>query len=259
MQRRSVLWAISAYFMASGATWLAAMVWRQSDIAFAAQLAPHVVAAALIGLTLARVLDRRALAIGFAASASLLWIATQYIAFSIHGVPLRWQSIVDGSVLAHYATIAALAVPVAALCAMPRLRGRPDHPLLWLWISALLTLGMIVVPLAIVAKDRVMPAAGVILIVLGPLVAGALTQVLKPYRAIWTTGGGALVFILMLIDQSARGLGPSDGVAGPLFGMIIFVLVGALGARLGWRLFRHKDPRQPAAAALPTASTHGDV
>ena len=64
-----------------------------------------------------------------------------------------------------------------------------------------------------------------------------------------------LFFILIMLDRGLRGEAPSDGIAGPLFGMTIFLLLGVLGARIGWRLFRSKDPRTPTAAALPTAST----
>jgi hypothetical protein len=39
-----------------------------------------------------------------------------------------------------------------------------------------------------------------------------------------------------------------------VLGMGMFVLLGALGSRIGWRLFRNKDPRTPPRANLPTAT-----
>ena len=255
--KRRVLWAISSFFMAVGATALVAMVWRQTDIAFARSFAPHVVAAALTGLTLARVLERRAFAIAFAAGATLLWIGGQFVAFRSHGAGPHYLTAFGGSALAHYAMVAAVATPIAAACAAPRLRGRRNHRLLWLWISTLVMFGTIIAPITMLTSERFLPLAGVLVVVLAPLVAGAAVQILAPYRAIWTCGGGALFFILLVLDRNLRGNGDND-IVGPLCGMGIFVVLGALGAKIGWRLFRNKDPRTPPAP-LPTASIQGDV
>jgi hypothetical protein len=249
--RRPFLWAWAAFFLVSGATWLVSMIWMQGALDFAPQYAPHVVAALLSGATFARVLDRRTHAIAYAAGATLVWVGVQLVAFLLHDTAAPWSAPVTGA--SHYAVLAVLAVPVAAATASLRLAGRPDHRLLWLWLSALMMLGAIIASLTVISKDRSLPALGVIAILVAPLVTGAMTQVLAPYRAIWTCGGGALIFVLIMLDQGFRDRESGDFV-GALLGMGMFVLLGALGARIGWRVFRNKDPRKRAVANLPTAT-----
>ena len=244
-------WAATALFLVGGATWLVSMIWKTSELELAPSFAPHVVAALISGLTLARVLDRRRTAITLAAGATFVWLALQLLSMELHDTVPRWAHPFEGSALAHYALLAAVCIPVAGAAASLRLVGRPDHRLLWLWISALLVLGIIIVSLTLITKDTHVPPAGVILILLGPIVTGALAQVLAPRRMIWTCGGGALIFVLIMFDKGFR-QGDSDGIAGPLLGMGMFVLLGALGARIGWRLFRNKDPR--TTPKLPTAT-----
>jgi hypothetical protein len=247
--RRPLLWAFAAFFMVSGATWLISMIWRNRALDVAPLYSPHIIAALLVGATFARVLDRRKHAIACAAGAMLAWIVFQLVAFTLHGSSPRWSASADSA--AHFAILAALAIPAAAAAASLRLVGRPDHRLLWLWISALMMLGTIVAPLTILTADQSLPTMAAIVIFAAPVLAGAMTQVLKPFRAIWTSGGGALVFVLMLLDDTFRGR--DDDIVGPLLGMGVFFLLGALGARVGWRLFRNADARKPPTD-LPTAT-----
>ncbi len=237
--------------MVSGATWLVSMFWRNSELDVAPLYAPHIVGALLVGATFARVFDRRKHAITYAAVATLAWVGFQLVAFLFYDTAPRWSAPMDGA--AHYAVVAALAVPAAAATASLRLVGRPDHRLLWLWISALMMLGSIVAPLTILTSDQSLPASGAIVILAAPVLAGAITQVLKPYRAIWTSGGGALIFILIMLDDTFRGTDDREIVA-PMLGMGVLVLLGALGARIGWRYFRTADARTPPQADLPTAT-----
>ena len=250
--RRPLLWAFAAFFIVSGATWLVSMIWRQGALDFAPKYAPSIVAALLSGATFARVLDRRTHAIAYAAGATLVWIGVQLVAFLIHDSAPRWAAPVNHA--EHYALLAALAVPAAAATASLRLVGRPDHRLLWLWLSALIMLGTIVASLTVITEDQRLPAAAAIVILLAPVAAGALTQILAPYRAIWTCGGGALIFVLIMLDKGFRDREAGD-IAGPLLGMGVFVLLGALGARIGWRILRNTDPRTPPTVTLPRATS----
>jgi hypothetical protein len=254
--RRPIWWALAAFFMVSGATWLISMIWRESALDLAPRHAPHIIAALITGATLARVLDRRAHAITLAAGATLVWLVLQLAAYLIHDTAPRWSAPVPGA--AHYVILAAITIPAAAATASLRLVGHPDHRLLWLWISALLMLGAVVAPLTIVTKAQTVPAIGVLPVLGGPILAGLLTQVLKPSRAIWISGGGALIFVLIMIDRTLhRGGDVGDDLFAPFLGMGLLLLLGALGARIGWRLFRNADPHTPVRVDLPTATTSG--
>lgn len=256
--KRAAVWGIAALFIASGATWLAAIIWRTSTLTFAPAFGPHVVAALLTGLTLARALDRRAHAIALAVTGMVIWIGIEVAAFLLHGAMPRWSVTIASSTFAHFAVLAIVCVPVAAGAASLPLRGRPDHRLLWLWIAALLTLGTVVAPVTLMSTTQILPAIGAVFVIAAPMVAGAIAQVLAPFRAIWTCGGGALIFVLIVLDKSVRNR-EVDGILAPLMGMGIFILLGALGARIGWRLFRNNDPREPRRSPLPIASVQGDV
>jgi len=237
--------------MATGATWLV-MIWTTSDLQFAPAYAPQVIGAAIIGLTLSRALDRRMHAMLLSAAVTAGWIALQIVAFQIHDAPPRWNAFATSS-FASYGVIALVAIPVAALAALPRLRGRADHPLLWLWISALVMLGTILLPVMLISNDQKLAATAAILMFFAPVATGAITQILAPYRAIWTCGGAAVIFFLILVDEGFSKVEPGE-VLGSILGVGMFALLGALGARIGWRAFRNKDPRTPVRADLPTAT-----
>lgn len=233
------------------------MIWKTSALTFVPAFAPHAVAALLTGLTLARALDRRSHAVALAVTGMVLWIGIELVAFVVYDTTPRWSAPITSSAFAHFGLVALLCVPAAALAASLRLRGRPDHRLLWLWISALVTLGTIIASLTLITKNQLLPPIGVILILVAPIAAGAITQVLSPFRMIWTCGGGALIFVLIMLDKGFRTGDIEDGIAGPLLGMGMFILLGALGARIGWRVFRNQDPYE--GVELPTASVQGDV
>jgi hypothetical protein len=239
--------------MVSGATWLVSIIWRTSAFEFAPPYAPHVIAAVITGATLARVLERRVFAIGLAVGATVAWIALELLATEVHDTIPRWSAPLTVSPLGYHALLALMCAPAAAAAASLRLAGRRDHRLLWLWISALLMLGTIIASLTLVTPDNTLPGLAVFFILGAPLVAGAITQVLAPYRMIWSCGGGAVIFVLIVLDQY-RTRSSTDGILGPVLGMGMFVLLGALGSRIGWRLFRNKDPRTPPRANLPTAT-----
>ena len=255
MLRRPIWWAFAAFFMTSGATWLISMMWRQGALDVAPRYAPHVVAALITGATLARVLDRRAHALALAAGATTVWVLIQLAAYLVHDTAPRWSAPIDSA--SHYAILLAITVPAAAATASLRLVGHPDHRLLWLWISALLMLGAVVAPLTIVTKAQTVPTIAVLPILGGPVLAGLMTQVLKPSRAIWISGGGALIFVLIMIDKTLHRGSRDDDLLAPLLGMGLILLLGALGARIGWRLFRNADPRTPTTPTLPTATASG--
>ncbi len=256
-RERTVVQALAALFMVAGATWLVAMIWRTSELHVGARHASHLIGAALTGLTFARAFATRRRSIAIVSAATLAWIVVELVAFDAHDRTPPWAAPFDGSPLVHHALLALLSVPVAALCASVRFQGGPHHRLLWVWFSALVMLGTIVVPLMLFVSDHVLSALGALAIVVAPAVAGALTQILAPSRMIWTCGGGGLVFVLFVLDRTFRGQDPDGDSIAPMFTVGLFLLIGALGARIGWRLARHGDPTTPSTANAVAIATLG--
>jgi hypothetical protein len=246
--RQRVLWFFCALLMVAGGVWLVALLWLASD-AGGYNYGPHAVGSAIAGITLARVLERRPVVL--AASASLGWSAALALATRVGGFSTLAERELSWSELGLTALISGLAATAGASL---RLRGRRDHRLLWLWISGLVTMGSLVMFLYAISKGRELPAASVIGILATPLVAGAFVQVLAPRRMIWSCGGGMLLLVFFALDDTLRGDLAAGDAAGTILGLGIFVLLGALGARLGWFVFRHgKAP--PATTELPMAIT----
>lgn len=250
--KRPLLWTFCATLMVSGASWLVALLWRTTSIHFMPVSARYILGAALFGATIARVFDSRRPATLIAASAMAIWFALQLAAYALQDRPLPWSPRFEGSVYAHYGLAALVSIPTAALAASLHLRGRRDHPLLWMWISGLVLLGAFVLPLMLLAKIEALAA---FVAVVAPFVGGAIVQVLAPYRAIWTCGSGTLIFSLLIID---KGLGTVEinAIIGALLGIGVCVLFGAAGARVAWYVFRSADPRTaPPRVEIPTATT----
>ena len=255
-QRVAWVWAFAAVLVASGGTWLAALIWKTSALGGQAH-GPQLVGALLAGLTIARAttFPRRHLPIAIAAGGAGAWVALQLAVYLVRDEHPLWTAPFTGSPVVHFALVAVLASAIAGAAASLRFRGREDHRLLWLWISALITLGSLVTSLVVATNERLLPASAVAFVFAAPIAAGALTQTLAPFRMIWTCGGGAVIFVLIVFEQGLRA-GETGVIVGTLGGVGIFVLLGALGARLGWRLFRNADPRtRPDRADLPTATT----
>lgn len=243
MRWRIWILAITAFFLVAGATWLAVLVWKTSDVGGKA-LGPHLVGAILAGVVLRRIVgDARAIVL--AIGGTVAWIAPQVLLDS----PPKW---VVPTTSAQYLLLLGVAPLCAAVAAAIPLPGATrETRWRWLSMSALLVLGFMVAPLISKTHSRDLTALGIVFVVGAPLFAGALTQYFATYRWIWACGGGSLVFMLILLDQ-VRGAIWRDpgGIIGVLCAFGMYILVGAGGAALSWRLFRHRDPRAPK---LPTA------
>lgn len=245
--------------MLAGAMWLLWMIWKTSALG-GGRYIPHLLGAVITGFVLARAVEGPR-ATSIAATSATLWFALRLIARVIHenalalgdadSTPAPWNVYSSWST---FLLVGAVTIVLAIVTSRAPLRGRTDHRLLWLLISALVTLGGIVVSLLMLADDRNLEIAAVICMLVAPVAAGALTQALCPSRMIWTCGGGCVVFILMMLDEgiSHRHVGDMLGAS---FGVGIFILLGAGGARLGWWLFRRRDPHVAVASNLPTATT----
>lgn len=232
------MWAVAAVVLVAGGTSLANVVWRTSHLTTARLLGPFVVGAALAGLALARTQTCRRRAVALGALGALGWVGLQL------------------AVGFDDALVAALAVAVAAGTAALPLRGRADHRLLWLAIAMLVTVGAIELYLLAFGEGRVLRSTRLLGMIAVPVAAGGFVQLLAPYRMIWTCGGGGVVFILLMIDRAVREPGTVEIAVMPLVGTGMFILLGAIGAAIGWRVFRHADPRTPPQAPdLPTATT----
>jgi hypothetical protein len=244
--------AIAAFFLIAGGTWLAALTWKTSDVGGKA-LGPHLVGAALGGIVVRRIVgDWRAILL--AIGGALAWIGPQLLL----AAPPRWAV---ETTTAQYLQLLALApLCAAAAAAIPF----PSGETRWRWVSvsALLMLGFMVAPLIGSTHTRDTGALTIIFLVGAPLFAGALTQYLATYRWIWACGGGSLVFALIVLDQVRGGVWRDPGGVFAVLACVgMYVLAGAGGAALSWRLFRRDDPR---SANLPTAQIHersnqGDV
>ena len=249
------VWAFTAVLVASGATWLAALIWKTSPLD-GQTYGPQLVGALLAGLTIARAttFPRRLLPIALAAGGVFAWVGLQLAVYLIRDEHPQWTAPFTGSPVVHYALVAVLSSAIAGASASLRFRGREDHRLLWLWMSALITLGSLVTSLVVATNEHLLPASVVVFVCVAPIAAGALTQYLAPFRMIWTCGGGAVIFGLIMFDQELPTVEVGI-IVGALSGIGIFALLGALGARIGWRLFRNADPRtRPDRADLPTAT-----
>jgi hypothetical protein len=248
--RQRVLWAIAGVLMVTGASWLGVLIWEASKIG-GAPYGPHALGGALAGLTLSRVVERRPVVIATLSVAG--WFALQTLLVLARGATPFLEGYED-SIWRTLPLAGALQASLAVACASLPLRGRPEHRVLWLWISALVTLGCIVASMVAITNDRTLPEWSVVLLLAAPVIAGGLVQVLAPVRMIWTCGGGMLIMVILALDDTARGELDAGEVVGVLGGLGIFVLLGALGARIAWRVFRHGEPSREAN--LPTATAH---
>jgi hypothetical protein len=249
---RRVLWTISGALFVSGATWLTGDIWNTSELG-GRPYGPLILGALLAGLTIRRAVERGP--IGVAASAASAWFAIQGALYIAYGVETPWFANLHRSPSGHLAFLAAISIGVTVAGALPPVRGRPDHPVLWLWISALLTLGTIATSIWFMPHGRYLNAGSTVVMLSCPVIAGGLTQCLAPMRRIWICGGGAWIFSLTIIDRNVHSIDVNATLGtllGTLFGMGIFVLLGVLGAWIAWRLFRNSDPRAPVAD-LPIA------
>jgi hypothetical protein len=241
MRRRLVVLAVSAFFLIAGAAWLAALIWKTSDVGGMA-LGPHLVGAALGGFALRRIVgDRRAIVL--AAGGVLAWIGAQLLLIK----PPWWPV----ETTATYLQLFALAPLCAAAAAAIRVAEERETRWRWLSVSALLTLGIMGVSVMGSTPMRDPGVLALLVLLGGPLFAGALTQYFAPRRWIWTCGGGSLVFGLIILDRVKGDVWRDPGGAfAVLCGIGVGVLLGAGGAALSWRLLRRSDPRTPT---LPTA------
>ena len=199
MQRsRFILWVIGGVFILGGAAWMTELVWRSTRVGDA-DLVPLAVGAVIAGLTMSRAIGRGAVAV--AITSSLLLTVVQALALARLRVVAPWTTLNNAPSLFVFAVVTLVGATIGAY---PRLPGAPDHPILWLWMSGLITLGSMVNGLMFVMSERGLSSAVVVVILVAPVAAGALTQALVARRMIWVCGGGALVFLAIYIDQSVR-------------------------------------------------------
>jgi hypothetical protein len=242
------LWVVAGSFMIAGGTWIAELACRASE-AGDVEYIPLALGALAAGLTLSRAFGRGAPTVALAAS--LLLATVQGVALAMQGTIAPWTELTDAG---SFALFAGVTTAGATLGAVPRLAGAPEHRLLWLWISSLLTLGCMVNGLMFTVHEREISAEGVVVILVAPVVAGVLTQLLVARRMIWTCGGGALMFVLIIADQGIR-MGDTEGLFPSMLGAGMFVLFGALGARVAWRMQHGVDYDLDRPAILPTATS----
>lgn len=72
-------------------------------------------------------------------------------------------------------------------------------------------------------------------------IGGWITQAAVVPRRPWACGAGGL--LLVLVSLSINDHTDAGDIAGAIFSGLIYVLLGAAGAALAWRLCRHNDPR----------------
>jgi hypothetical protein len=88
------------------------------------------------------------------------------------------------------------------------------------------------------------PGPILLIVLVGIALAGFLAQSVLPTRRIWLCGCGTVGFVAMALVRDAP-------VATVLPGFVIMIPLGALGARIGWRLLgRNNAPPEPE---LPSA------
>jgi hypothetical protein len=255
--RRLGWWIAGSILITTGAMWLAEVVWTTSRLG-GRPYAPTAVGALVAGFTIATVVERRAVALALAGAVGS--VALSYGAVHVSDLHPLWGLARDPG-WSYYAAIAAASILPALAGTRLRRRYRQGGRLRWLWISALVTLGGIgTAVLALLHADSAGNGRALVLASFGATVVGCgLCQVLAPYRMIWTCGGGALIFLLFAADATWRtGVGSAAlaGVFAAAFLTLIFILLGALGARIAWWLFRRDDPRtRPEPTELPPAQT----
>jgi hypothetical protein len=251
VSQRPILTVIAGIVCALGGVWLAAFIWNAGNLRTPQPYAPHVIGSLFASLTAAAMVDRQPFRASIVVVSGALAV---FLVLYVAGKPLPWAPAMPA--WPYLGIVAAGSLATTPTAFLIRRRIRVDRSIVWFWISVLLALGCIGTAITATgnADDHKANALMIFAMLGAPVLAGALCQLVAPRRMIWICGSGTFALALVALDRMIRDgdfeVGVFVGIAG---GMGIFVVLGAGGARLAWRLFRNNDVRDPRRVDLPRA------